>query len=263
MMDYSQASHARRIKAMPGFLALAAVMPLAATVTAGINTTAWGADPLAEHVDATGLTDTGNASTTPTAFYRQQSVYGGNNLGNITVLKESTAKYTLTCANNLNGGAGDDHGTLTIAVADGDNQFGSDESIILLGFTNVTYGNISSGSLTTLENALTSADISWQDMNGLENNWPNLYTPGQFDPLNGPNGHQSTSAYELELGFVGPYSSSGMSYFDFNFAGELGTAGNVVNIAVVPEPATISLLMIGGTTLLLRRRPRTTRGCGL
>jgi len=216
-------------------------------------------DALAQHVNATGLTDTGNASTTPTAFYRQKSIYGGNNLGNVTIVKETTGKYNPAFANNLNGGLGYDHGMLTITATGADNQFGSDESIILLGFHNVRYGNTSNGNLITIEAALTSAGISWQDMSGNKNNWTIVPLAGQVDPLNGTGGFRAGADYDLELGFVGPYSSSGVSYFDFNFAGELGTAGNVVNIMVIPEPSGLMMVLFGGLPCFIGLRPQRQR----
>lgn len=271
MIHYLPVSHPRRAKAMPGLLVLAAVMPITAmasanpvllgttVVPAALNalTSRLDVDPLVELVNATGLNDTGYASTTPTAFYRQNIAYGGNNLGDVTINKETTGKYGPAYANNLNGGVGYNRGTLTIGVSGYDNQFGGDETIILLGFQNIRYGNNSNGSLTTIETALTGAGVSWQDMNGLTNDWPNLSLAGQVDPLNGTAAYRTTADYDLELGLSGPYSTSGVSYFDFNFTGELGTAGNVVNIAAIPEPATMSLLLLGGAVLLLSRRPRT------
>jgi hypothetical protein len=207
-------------------------------------------DALTEHVNASGMTDTGNASTTPTAFYRQNSAWGGQNLGSVTVAKQGPGSYTPAFVTGINTAVG----TLSITASGADNMFGSDTSVILLGFQNVTHTG-SGAALATIEGALTTYGVEWRDAFGASNNWPTL-TSG-LDPLASINQIPGSPDFDLELAFTGGSLTSDTSYFDFNFTGQLGTAGNVVNIAVVPEPATLSLLVLGGVGLLGRRRRRS------
>jgi len=211
-------------------------------------------DALVEHVNAASITDTGNASTTPTAFYRQNNSWGGDNLGNVTVTKQAPGSYIPAYVNNINGGSGTSVGTLKINVSGDDNKFGADTSVILLGFQNVSHLGTGSGSLATIEGALTTAGIEWRDYTGANNDWPTM-TSG-VDPLTGTSMFEQVADYDIELAFAPNTLTSSQSYFDFNFTDQLGTAGDVVNIAVVPEPATMSLLAVGSFGLLARRRRR-------
>jgi len=237
----------------------------ATNATLGGNATSGGSttasvyvDALAEHVNAASITDTGNASTTPTAFYRQNAAWGGDNLGNVTVTKEAAGSYIPAYANNINGGSGTPVGTLKITVSGDDNMFGSDTSIIMLGFQNVNHNGTGSGSLTTIEGALTTAGIEWRDYTGANYDWPTLARG--VDPLTGTSQFQSVADYDIELAFSGGSLTSSTSYFDFNFTDQLGNAGNVVNIAVVPEPAMVSMPLIAGAGMLMRRRRRQCLG---
>jgi len=209
-------------------------------------------DALVQHINAATITDTGNANTTPTAFYRQNNSWGGDNLGNVTVTKEAPGSYVPAYVNGINGGSGTSVGTLKITVNGDDNKFGADTSIILLGFQDVNHLGTGSGSLATIEGALNTAGIEWRDYTGAtSSNWPGM----SGSPLDNGSMFEQVADYDIELAFAPNTLTSSQSYFDFNFTDQLGTAGDVVNIAVVPEPATLSLLA-GGAGLLLRRHRR-------
>jgi len=234
----------------------------AATCQGSTNASVY-VDALVEHVNGASITDNGNASTTPTAFYRGGNLTasdyaGGENLGNVTVTKQAPGSYIPAFANHINGGNGTSVGTLKINVSGNDNQFGSDTSIIMLGFTNVNHlGDPATekSNLSTIEAALNTAGVEWRDAFGdNSSNWPGL--TGGLDPLTGTTFFQNVADYDIELAFAPNTLTSSTSYFDFNFTDQLGTAGDVVNIAVVPEPASMSLLVAGSVGLLARRRRR-------
>lgn len=220
---------------------------LASTGTTSVNV-----DALAENT--TTFTDTGLAATSSTAAYRRNYVAHGN-LGSVTVTKGSAGDYVPGYADNINGGNGVAAGTLTINITGGNDQFAPDASVFLLDFSNITSASGSATGLAALESELSSLGYTYVDRFG------NTDSAGLSDAT--LNTYRTASRdYDLELLF-NPGPAGSPSYFDFDFGnpsynpGGVNSIGDVLNIAVVPEPQVLGMLaMISFHTLISRRRRR-------
>jgi len=205
-------------------------------------------DALIEHT--TQFLDTGAAATSSTAAYRQNYVAGGN-LGSVTVTQTAPGNYLPGYLDNINSGAGVSIGTVTVNLVGGSGSFAPDASIALLDFTGVSASN-DPAALTKLESDLQTLGYTYVDRFG--------NTDASLSTANLAAFTTASRDYDLEILF-NPGPASTPSYLDFDFSNpNYAGIGNVVNIAVVPEPASSGLLVAATVAGLALRKRRTGRG---
>jgi hypothetical protein len=205
------------------------------TVTGATNATIGG--------NATAGT-TGTASITVDKLAEHVSSNAGINpnrsgLGTANVTKAADGNFLPAYLDSLNASKG----TVTVNVTGDNNQFPPSQSVLLIDFASVNSGNYAS-LLSGIESDLTSFGYTFRDRS----------TAPVGDALNAL--ATGSRDYDLELIF-NPAASGSTSYMDFDFSKYTGTTGNVVNLAVVPEPNTILLGVMGSAVMLLNRRRRS------
>jgi fibronectin-binding autotransporter adhesin len=236
----------------PGNITLIPLVGSATNGTIGGAASSSGSTDATVLVDAlventTQFVDTGFASTSSTAAYRQNYVPNGN-LGSVTVTKNGTGAYFPGYDDDINGGAGVQIGTLAINLVGGGGSFAPDPSVALFDFANVTATNDPAG-LTNLETDLQNLGYAYVDRFG--------NTDADLSPATLATFTTASRDYDLEILFS-PGPASTPSYVDFDFSNpNYAGIGNVVNIAIVPEPTGLGFAAaIGVAAALFRRRRR-------
>jgi hypothetical protein len=166
----------------------------------------------------------------------------------VTVTKNGTGAYFPGYDDDINGGAGVQIGTLTINLVGGGGSFAPDPSVALFDFANITATNDPAG-LTNLETDLQNLGYAYVDRFG--------NTDADLSPVTLATFTTASRDYDLEILF-NPGPASTPSYVDFDFSNpNYAGIGNVVNIAIVPEPTSLGFAAaIGVAAMLFRRRRR-------
>jgi hypothetical protein len=247
--------------------------------SAPIDITAGGSDQSVNVTFVAGAT-TGNVSTNLTISYRDQNSYAGwksatslaavsatvdplaehiatsrssqlgrGSLGSVTVTKISAEGYVAGYLDRILGGTGVSKGTVGVILNPTGSLFSPDVSVVLFDFAGVDATSDQS-ILASIRSDLQSFGYTFRDRWG---NGNYLIPSGKIDPLAGFT--TASRNYDLEL-VMTPTETSNRTFFGFDFGKYTPVTGNVVNIAVVPEPGAWTGVAGMGVVGLRRRRRR-------
>ncbi|MGA3065578.1 MAG: PEP-CTERM sorting domain-containing protein [Tepidisphaeraceae bacterium] len=189
--------------------------------------------------------------------------YAGTLSGNLTANAGLTATFNLSDSAITAGSQFQSSQFVGEGTTDSGNQytFGSDEGTeIYTGTPTPSLRFVFTGGGADPEWWSTSGVLATSMFNGTDATLTVNFSPSSWSDINGQNGSLDPTDFETALGSVsrlGISFGSGYFYSDgfaFNTADDSSASLNIDSIASVPEPASFSILALGGLGLLARRR---------